>query len=158
VIMGGSWYSYFRQSNASTGELLALQQTVAELSRIGIKHIVVFGNLPVWKIHQPNVGIQIWRESHTLPSRSYAYFDTDSARIDSLVSSAVSRTQGVFVSPIQSLCSEAGCLISTDPSTPVPVTWDYAHLTDAGSRLLVSLNVSKIFGNASMELDAASQE
>jgi hypothetical protein len=27
----------------------------------------------------------------------------------------------------------------------VPVTWDYAHLTDAGSRLLVSLNVSKIF-------------
>jgi peptidoglycan/LPS O-acetylase OafA/YrhL len=158
VIMGGSWYSYARQSNSSTDELLALQRTVAELGRIGIRHIVVFGNLPVWKIHQPNVGIQVWRESHTLPSRTYAYFDTDSARFDSLVSSAVSRTQGEFISPIQSLCSEAGCLISTDPATPVPVTWDYAHLTDAGSRLLVSLNVSKIFGHASTALDAALQQ
>jgi peptidoglycan/LPS O-acetylase OafA/YrhL len=154
VIMGGSWSSYAHQANSSTGELLALQRTVAELGRIGIKHIVVFGNVPVWKIHQPNVGIQIWRQSHTLPSRTYAYFDTDSARIDALVASAVSTTQGVFVSPIQSLCSEAGCLISTDPATAVPVTWDYAHLTDAGSRLLVSLNASKIFGEASAGLDA----
>jgi hypothetical protein len=92
------------------------------------------------------VAVKLWDQSHTLPGRTYDSFDKASAAFDSQVASAVLQTPAVFVSPVESLCSEEGCLLSADPAHPVPVTWDYAHLTDAGSRLLIDMNAARIFG------------
>jgi peptidoglycan/LPS O-acetylase OafA/YrhL len=146
VIMGGAWYSYASRARDGSAELQALRQTIDKLIGAGIRRVVVFGDLPVWKIHQPNVAVKIWQQSHTLPARTYDSFDRGSAAFDSEVAAAVLPTPAVFVSPVSCLCSDEGCLLSADPAQPVPVTWDYAHLTDAGSRLLVEMNTEKIFG------------
>jgi len=157
VIMGGAWYSYASRAHDGSQELRALRQTVDKLIGAGVRRVVVFGDLPVWKIHQPNVAVKIWQQSHTLPARTYDSFDQGSAAFDSQVAAAVLQTPAVFVSPVDSLCTEQGCLLSADPAHPVPVTWDYAHLTDAGSRLLVAMNTDKIFGTAEGERRASGE-
>jgi hypothetical protein len=148
VVMEGSWVSYARRAGNSREELSALQRTVGQLTAAGIPRVVVFGSLPIWKLEQPNVGFRVWQESHFLPSRTYAYYDFAASEVDSLVAAAVDASGAMFVSPIDSFCDKNGCLISTDPSIPTPVTWDYAHLTADGSKLLISMNAAKIFGDA----------
>ncbi len=146
VVMGGAWYSYATRAHDGADELRALRETIDKLIGAGVRRVVVFGDLPVWKIHQPNVAVKLWEQSHSLPGRTYDSFDRGSAAFDSQVSAVVLQTSAVFVSPVESLCNEEGCLLNADPAHPVPVTWDFAHLTDAGSRLLIDLNAAKIFG------------
>lgn len=148
VVMAGAWVSYARRAGTSRDELAALMRTIEQLKAAGVARVVVFGNLPVWQIEQPNVGLHIWMESHRLPSRSFAYYDVAAGGMDSLVAATVGATDAVFVSPIDSLCNQSGCLISTDPNVPKPVAWDFAHLTADGSKLLIALNAAKIFGGA----------
>ncbi|MDE2259031.1 MAG: hypothetical protein KGK17_01725, partial [Betaproteobacteria bacterium] len=42
-----------------------------------------------------------------------------------------------FMSPMDALCNERGCLISASPHELIPVSFDYGHLTEAGSNLLI---------------------
>jgi SGNH domain (fused to AT3 domains) len=48
-----------------------------------------------------------------------------------------------FISPLDLLCDEKGCLISTSSQTLIPLAWDYGHLTEAGSEFLIAKAVKK---------------
>jgi len=39
------------------------------------------------------------------------------------------------------LCNGEGCLISTSKATLIPLAWDVAHLTEAGSTRLIDLAI-----------------
>jgi peptidoglycan/LPS O-acetylase OafA/YrhL len=148
VVMEGNWRFYILGSSGwNKLDFARLQATISRLQMIGVRRIVVFGNLPVWKISQPKVGMMVWRDTHKLSDRTRSYFNDASVAADSSIRAAVSRTGAVFVSPIDALCNEAGCLLSADPSKAAPVAWDAAHLSEAGSKLLISKVAGKIIGN-----------
>jgi peptidoglycan/LPS O-acetylase OafA/YrhL len=139
VVLEGDWSLYKGHAGWDRLDPAALRATVTELHSGGVGRVVVFGSLPVWTIDQPRVGIKLWEDTHVLSARTYSYLDPSSMRADRTVEAAVEDSPAVFVSPIDLLCNQAGCLISTDKRTPVPVTWDRGHLTPAGSDLLIRL-------------------
>ncbi|HEY6456404.1 MAG TPA: acyltransferase family protein [Steroidobacteraceae bacterium] len=148
VVLEATWWWYSDASpEADRLNLAALQATVRRLSLAGVSRVVVFGVLPQWEIAQPKVGMKLWVDTRSLPERTNAYLVAESERMDSLVREAVSTTRAVFVSPIDALCTERGCLLTTNRSTWTPVAWDAAHLTDAGSDYLIARTASSILGD-----------
>jgi hypothetical protein len=138
VVMEGAWWWYVA---GFTGwdklDPAALQATVKQLQSLGVRRVVVFGNLPIWRMPQPRVSVKLWLDNHTLPERTDRYLNTASTRADRTVRDAIATTGALFVSPIDVLCDERGCLLTTDRSHWTPLAWDAAHLTEAGSIYLI---------------------
>jgi hypothetical protein len=149
VVLGGAWAAYATRAGSSEGELTALQQTVRQLEASGVRRVVVFGSLPVWTVAEPNVVVKVWRDTGEVPERNASYLEPSVAEIDRQVHEAVAGTGAVFVSPLHTLCSTAGCLLSAQRDPIVPVTWDTNHLTTAGSKLLLERNEAAVLGEPS---------
>jgi hypothetical protein len=123
VVLEGDWSSYL-PDYASEADLAPLNSTIEHLRDRGVPRIVVFGNLPVWQLPAPRVGMKLWLERHDLPQRSNEYLDTGSLRADDLVRRAITQGQGVeFVSPIDVLCDSRGCLLTTNRTSWIPLRW-----------------------------------
>jgi peptidoglycan/LPS O-acetylase OafA/YrhL len=146
VVLEGAWWFYCTVAGGWSLDLSALQATVRRLQSVGVRRVVVFGDLPVWQIPQPKIGVKLWLDTHSLPERTHAYFNATSARVDAQVRDAVAQTGAVFVSPIDALCDERGCLLTTDRNRWTPLAWDAAHLTEAGSIYLVSRAADELLG------------
>jgi hypothetical protein len=147
VLLEADWLFYLAASGPSPVELTALQATVKQLQSLGVRRVVVFGNLPIWRMPQPRVSVKLWLDNHTLPERTDRYLNTASTRADRTVRDAIATTGALFVSPIDVLCDERGCLLTTDRSHWTPLAWDAAHLTEAGSTYLIAHAAAGIFGS-----------
>jgi hypothetical protein len=121
-----------------------VRKTVERVESLGIARVVVFGDLPGWKIVQRKLGAKIWLDSHIVPRRTYDYFEPGSKQMDEPIRKVISNTHAVFISPIASLCNEDGCLLSTSTGKWSPVSWDTSHLTDTGAALLIDLTFPQI--------------
>lgn len=146
VVLGGAWTAYARRAGSDDDELAALRRTVAELEASGVRRVVVFGSLPVWKLAQPNVAVRLWQDTGEVPAKTFSYFDPDAATMDERIREVLAATGAVFVSPLRSLCDTSGCPLSAQADRAVPVTWDTNHLTAAGSRLLVGRTAAAVLG------------
>jgi peptidoglycan/LPS O-acetylase OafA/YrhL len=144
VILEAHWALYSPVSGWPSSIGSALRRTVQTVQQAGIPKIIVMGSLPAWKIYQPRVAFEIWRHQHALKDRSKDLLDSTAFEVDSLVHNAVAGTAAIFLSPIATLCDEAGCLISTDPRTPTPVAFDNDHLSLAGSRWVVNRAITPV--------------
>jgi peptidoglycan/LPS O-acetylase OafA/YrhL len=147
VLLEADWMFYLPMEAPDRADLTALQATVRQLQSMGVRRIVVFGNLPIWQMPQPRVSVKLWLETHTLPERTERYFNAASVRADAAVRAAMATTGAVFVSPIATLCDARGCLLTTDRSRWTPLAWDAAHLTDAGSIYLIKRSAAGILGS-----------
>ena len=136
VIIEAHWALYNAANGWPNFDAASLRETVRTLQRLGIRQVVVMGSLPTWKIYQPRVAFEIWRQGHVLEDRSREYLDPEPFAADSLARAAVAGTGATFVSPLALLCNGGGCLISTEPHAAVPVAWDNDHLSVAGSELV----------------------
>jgi peptidoglycan/LPS O-acetylase OafA/YrhL len=145
VLIEGDWWFHCLQNNAPNEPMLAaLQAAVRRLKSGGIKRVVVFGDLPVWNIAQPEVTVKVWQESGIVQQRTHSYLAPGLVRADTLVRQAIAQTGAVFVSALQYLCNDEGCLLSVTKGKAVPLAWDGSHLTPEGSRLLIASSFSEI--------------
>lgn len=142
VVVEGWWDAYGDTPEAEAQEMSALRSTVQRLADAQVKHIVLVGDLPLWAIWEPDAQIELWRATGQIPERTFRFYLPIATQFDTLVRTAVADSPAEFISPIATLCNADGCLLNTD-ADQTPITWDGAHLTAAGSRLLVSTNVSK---------------
>ena len=141
VILAANWLLYDRKnSNWAQLDLGKLQATIAGLKDLGIAHIVLVGQLPTYKIDQPMVGSRVFRADmvdrtlRSLNLRAFAMNET---------MHQFARENGVsFMSPMDALCNEQGCLISASSHELIPTSFDYGHLTEAGSRILLERALS----------------
>ncbi len=148
VIVEGDWWFYTQPLGHGILDPSLLRTTWTELRSSGAHAVIVFGDLPVWQIIQPHVSIELWKRSHQLPDRTRMFLEPDIERVDTVVRQSALAAMVDFVSPLDLLCDLRGCLLSTDQRRPTPLAWDDAHLTDAGSRLLVRLAAGQIFQSA----------
>lgn len=146
VVLGGHWALY-GTSPAAIGEHMAgLRDTIQHLKSIGVQRVVVFGHVPTWTIPQPSVLMRQWRETGSVPERTYAYIKPASLDYDKLIERAVTGTGAVFVSPIGLLCNASGCQVSTNERGVFhAMTNDDCHLTARGSEILVQRGRAAIF-------------
>jgi peptidoglycan/LPS O-acetylase OafA/YrhL len=144
VVLEGDWSSYL-PSHASTADLEPLNKTINGLRDHGVPRIVVFGNLPVWQLPAPRVGMRLWLEKHILPQRTDEYLNPDSLRADTLVRRLLAGEDVRFVSPIDVLCDAQGCLLTTEAKSWTPLTLDSSHLTTGGSEYLLGRTAAQIF-------------
>ncbi len=136
VVLAANWLLYDRRnSNWAQLDLDKLRATIAALKGLGIAHIVLVGQLPTYKIDQPMVGNRVFvtdavdRTTKSLNMRSLAMNET--------MRQFAQENDVDFMSPVNALCNAQGCLISASPHELIPMAWDYGHLTDAGSNLLL---------------------
>jgi peptidoglycan/LPS O-acetylase OafA/YrhL len=136
VILEAHWALYSGANGWPAFDAEPLHRTIQKLEEIGIRRIVVMGSLPTWKIYQPRVAFEVWRQSHVLESRTAQFLDPEPFVADRVAREAAEGTRATFISPLDLLCSEGQCLISTVPHAAVPVAWDNDHLSVAGSTFL----------------------
>lgn len=144
VVLEGDWLSYL-PSHASTADLAPLNNTIHRLRDHGVPRVVVFGNLPVWQLPAPRVGMKLWLEKQVLPQRTDEYLDSESLRVDALVRQLLAGQDVQFVSPIDVLCNSQGCLLTIDAKGWTPLTLDSSHLTTGGSEYLLGRTAARIF-------------
>ena len=134
VLLVGHWSIYDGKDGWSLlpDELLAA--TISKLKASGVRRIVLVGHLPTFKGGKPSIARNFFiagKADRTLVGFN-AWIRSDDERIRELAK----RTDVGYFSPLELLCNEQGCLISTLPDRFVPLAWDSSHLTEEGSILL----------------------
>jgi peptidoglycan/LPS O-acetylase OafA/YrhL len=118
----------------------ALSATLSYLKSLGVRNIIVVGQLPTFVRSQQSIGEDAFVEN--VSDRTYEGYDLESGVADDRIREIALANKVGFVSPINILCNEDGCLISTSSQAFTPLAWDKTHLTTHGSEYLVASAVA----------------
>lgn len=139
VILSAYWSLYNGTEKMNQLDYDKLKSTIQLLRSSGISHVVLVGHLPFFETRQPDVGVREFVANKV--NRTYRNYNYLSSQANEKIR-AFAQENGVgFISPIDLLCNDVGCLISTSKDKLVPLAWDNAHLTEAGSTLLIELAI-----------------
>ena len=132
IILAASWALY-NGDHPNMGFLQdsELKETIRKLQQKSTAQIMLVGPLPVFLNNQQKIGRNVFNAKGI--TRSYRAFCYDVIAIDRHIEE-LSKALGVnYFSPIDILCNEDGCLMSTSTDVFTPLAWDESHLTNAGS-------------------------
>jgi peptidoglycan/LPS O-acetylase OafA/YrhL len=117
-----------------------LRVTVAALKALAIEHIIVVGPVPQWIGSLPQE-LCSYSLSHgfTLPPVRMKFgVNPAPARIDRLMAAACVEWGVEYISPCRILGNADGFITRTGDTADTLMSFDYGHLTDAGSQYLVA--------------------
>lgn len=128
VIVAANWLRYPAYAQ--------IEATIRKAHSAGVQTVLVVGPLPVFPRSQPTL---IIRQSHggQIPERIPNLALPKLKDIDRILRQVSKVTGAEFVSPLDRLCDEAGCLVAPGGQPNLLLAFDYGHLTDAGSNLIV---------------------
>ena len=135
VMLAANWEVYDGRGKWKLLDYDKLRQTVQMLRSLEVPNIVLVGQLPCFETRQPKVGAQVFVANKV--DRTYRHFNSESLQANQKIKAFAEENHVEFVSPIDLLCNADGCLISTSITRLTPLAWDYCHLTEAGSTLLI---------------------
>jgi len=135
VLLVGHWSIYDGKDGGAplTDELLAA--SIDRLKASGVQRIVLVGHLPTFKGGKPSIARNFFIAGKR--DRSSVGFNDWIRPHDERIRALAKRTGIGYFSPLDLLCNEQGCLISTLPDRFVPLAWDSSHLTAEGSAFLI---------------------
>jgi peptidoglycan/LPS O-acetylase OafA/YrhL len=137
ILLHGTWEKNLDQVGAM----------VAALKRETQARVVVLGPDIVWKRGLPNEVLRYYLLHHELiPARS-----TDAVAlrtVDRELAEAVAREGGEFVSAVDVLCNEQGCLTRLGQAASDITASDHVHLTEKGSVFLMQGIIDRVLGTA----------
>lgn len=132
VILAARWTAYDWQK---------VEFTIKQLHLIGIKKITLIGPIPNWIDTLPTLLLNNIRKNRlsTIPERLALEVDLHPQELDKKLL-LLARAQHInYISPIKILCNPKGCLTTASADKKKELmTWDEAHLTSTGSRMLVA--------------------
>lgn len=145
VVLGGHW-SFYGGGGAEALPLAELRRSVQALQALGVPRIIVMGHLPTWTAPLPRVLLTAWRQSGVVSERSLLALDARAVDADRAVQHALEGTGALFISPIDTLCNAAGCLVTQlRNGVAHPMAHDESHLTAEGSAVLVRRSRARLF-------------
>ena len=153
VIMAGRWEIY--NGNAfGLLEATAMRATIARLKALGVRHVVVMGQFPIWRAQVPQLRARNYRlvavglGSDTKDiERDKSFIIPTIYKADEMVRQAVAGTGAGFVSPLSTLCNGEGCLLVVPGTGGKPIYWDDNHFTRTGSIYFIEHNLSAFSGS-----------
>lgn len=135
-------------ANWTTDRLQALRGTVDALHTIGVKRIVLIGQVATWQSSLPKLYWLFWREHHeTMPARTLFGLDPLSKQYDQ-EGSAIAKSLGIeYISAYDAMCNASGCLTRTGPGRGNIVMFDDSHLTPAGAEAVMGRIAPRVFND-----------
>ncbi len=120
---------------------LLMGRTLDELRSAGIVNIVLVGPAPKWKAELPTLLYEDWNQQSSpksIPERMARGLDTEVYRVDAGQKAVAQTRQVRFVSLLDLLCNDKGCLTYPPDSPGKLFTWDYGHLTTEGATFVAT--------------------
>lgn len=114
--------------------------TITQLRKIGITNIDLIGPVPLWIDSLPK---QLYLKYlsdkfHRVPERMNFGLNPDFFEFETLLSDFSKYAMVNYISPKNILCNGDGCITRLGDTGDMLTASDYGHLTEAGSRFLVS--------------------
>ncbi|MBY0383416.1 MAG: acyltransferase [Xanthobacteraceae bacterium] len=156
VILAARWSLYKGYRGYALVDDSELTRTIDWVKSAGVKHIVVFGQFPHWKLAPSAIPLRNLQFSFfdrsaarpdKLPVRDSAYLDPTAFSSEDMVKQVAAREGVTFISPAATLCDPEGCLIIVPGSDGAPVSRDDGHLTTAASKFFITRNADAIVPN-----------
>lgn len=129
-----------------------LSATIKALHEIGISRVVVLGPAPTWKDAPGRIVLKLWQEDplHRVPSPRLNYgrfglFETGDdaaprgALVDAKLGKAAAEAGATYISLLDTMCNEAGCLMRASNASGESFYLDSWHLNPEGSEFLVNV-------------------
>ena len=140
VILAGYWLLYDGKhyKNRILWNRLSdekLSDTLLVLKSFGIRNVVVIGQLPTFSQSQTKIGRHTFVQD--VKNRTFSDYIYESNTMDNRIRNIAKNNNITFISPIDTLCNNDGCLISTSLKKFTPLAWDYGHLTTDGSEYFI---------------------
>jgi peptidoglycan/LPS O-acetylase OafA/YrhL len=129
VILGARW------SLVRPGLHAALQKNIDFLREQGVKEIFLVGPPPIWKPDLKTAVFYFYVRHHTVPSRMKEGLENfESTRSMDIELSQISRDLGIhYVSALDKLCNDDGCIVKVGPATDALISADQDHYSEKGS-------------------------
>jgi len=150
VILAANWGTYDGGPTAALVDRNSIREVVERLKAIGVRRIVGVGQFPVWDYAVPKLIARDYRGGHASPDAAGAAPPVRSRNLDPRTFAADQRARqwfesagATFVSPLATLCNEAGCLL-TVPGRANPMDRDEDHMTSAGSVWFAASNAKNL--------------
>jgi peptidoglycan/LPS O-acetylase OafA/YrhL len=138
VLMAARWEAY---------EWATLDETVAAVRRATPARIVVMGRVPAWEARLPRL-LFAYVRSHPqqpLPGRMFFGVADWVWEVDRQVRARADEAGVEYLSALDALCTDEGCLARVSDRSDSVTAWDDAHLTATGSEYLVSRVSGELF-------------
>jgi hypothetical protein len=128
-------------------DLSKLDDTIAELKKIGVARIVLLGPVPQWKDTLAHDILAYWRNTHADPPlRMNFRLMANVPSNDQKMSEASKRLGIEYISAYQAMCNQDGCLTRVAKDSADITSFDCAHLTPKGADLLVNSIIRRVMG------------
>jgi len=143
VVMFAAWNRYQKAWSPESAAGQALLESIRSLKQLGIKNIVVLGPAPEWNDAMPRLVYKAWKDSQprSIPERLTSGMKPEVREVDMRLQEMFSSEQVRYVSVLQILCRQDGCLTHVPGTSRGLLTWDYGHLTTEGA-VFVSQHLS----------------
>ena len=131
VILAGAWASFDFRS--ISGTLQALRDAT-------VNQIDLVGPFPEWKNGLPRTLMTYLRRNDAgqVPQRLTVGWDRAALKLDDEMRAFAAASGVRYISPMDILCDDAGCLTRVRDDAASIVAWDQSHLTGAGSVYVAS--------------------
>ena len=114
-----------------------LAQTLLELKRQGVEHVVVIGPAPAWKLPLPKTLVMLNRDTgQAFPQRTRYGLKPGLADLEGALRATVQTSGATYLSARNVLCNTDGCLTRIGSNPDNLTSWDYGHLTTVAARYL----------------------
>lgn len=113
-------------------DLNQLAPTVQALKAAGVKKVVMMGLPVMWEGRQIDHVLALWRQGSPLaqpPIRSWLGVGKDMKKLDAKYAKVAEQAGIEYISMLQLLCNEEGCLTRPGINSTAPISYDYGHLT-----------------------------
>jgi peptidoglycan/LPS O-acetylase OafA/YrhL len=127
----------------------SIENTIKRMRQIGIDHIVVVGQMPIWfaspakilaRFHRVLGIMSFTSDPAPVPDRTLRYLRSSFFSADRTMGSISSKMGVDFVSPPATFCNRDGCLLVVPDPNGEPTMFDTNHLTRAGSVFFATSN------------------
>ncbi len=116
-------------------DLTKLDATVAELKKVGVKKVILMGPSPYWKNSLPHNIVENWKKTKTVakPPLRLSYGDfgliSELPIYDKQMREIAKRLDISYISGVDFLCNQDGCLTRDSEDGVKVASVDYGHLT-----------------------------
>lgn len=130
IILAARWEQY---------TIPELSKTIDFLKKAGVQHIIVVGQAPLWEKDLPAILVDAFNKNvpHVIPERVVLKYMQDQINTENRLKTVTEDSGVIYLSALQALCNETGCLATTGNELLDLTTLDYGHLTPSGSTYLM---------------------
>jgi hypothetical protein len=139
VVLSAWWVSY--------NDLSRLPQTVELLKKAGVGRIVMVGPVPTWAHALSEVLVAAFEQDprHRVPIRTSFGLLPSAPPVDRQLRDAAAQLGIVYISVLDIMCDQDGCLARIGDRQKDLTAWDTCHLTAAGSEFVIRAAALRLF-------------